>query len=352
MILFRFDVKGFVGMSKKLNIAVFGVGRWGKHYVRLFNQLPETNVVLVCDQQGARLEDIERQHPGVALTTSVGEALKTPGIDAAVVCTIAEAHYEIALAGLEAGWHLLVEKPMTTRTAHAEKLVEVADARNLTLMVGHIFIYNAAVQRVKVYLKENGSNGVYYVYARRTNLGPIRKDVNAVWDLASHDVSIFNYFLEAAPQWVSAVGSKVLNGKQEDVGFVSLGYPDNRVGHIHVSWAEPNKVREVVVVGSERRIVFNDLSPVEPVRIYEKGVVTAAEPDSFGEYKYFMRDGDIVSPKVEPSEPLKNQCAHFVECVLSGRRPISSGVEGLEVVRVMEAIDRSIAQNGAPVAVE
>jgi predicted dehydrogenase len=176
--------------------------------------------------------------------------------------------------------------------------------------------------------------------------------VNALWDLAPHDVSIFNYLLGSAPEWASAVGTKVLQNCREDVGFISLGYADGIVGHVHVSWADPHKVREVVVVGSDRRIVFNDLSALERVRVFEKGVVPVApEASSYGEYHFLMRDGDIISPRVEVSEPLKNQCRHFLECVTEGTRPVTDGREGLQVVRVMEAIDRSVELNGAPVEV-
>jgi predicted dehydrogenase len=194
---------------------------------------------------------------------------------------------------------------------------------------------------------------IYYLYAARTNLGPIRHDVNALWDLAPHDIAIFNYWLGRTPIWVSAVGTRVLHNSGEDVGFVTLGYPDNILGHIHVSWADPYKVREVVVVGSNERILFNDLNPLEPVRVFEKGVaVSDDEPASFGEHHLLMRDGAIISPKIEISEPLKNECRHFVECVTGGQRPLTDGQAGLEVVRVLEAITRSLAHHGEPVELE
>jgi predicted dehydrogenase len=246
----------------------------------------------------------------------------------------------------------LVEKPITTQVAQAEELIALSESKAVTLMVGHTFLYNAGVRKVKSYIEEAKLGRIYYVYARRTNLGPIRKDVNALWDLASHDVSIFNYLLDGVPEWVSAVGIKALRNCREDVGFISLGYPDGIVGHIHVSWADPNKVREVVVVGSERRIVFNDLNTFEKVRVFEKGVSpTPAEASSYGEYHLLMRDGDIVSPKVEASEPLKNQARHFIDCIAQGGCPLTSGRDGLAVVRVMEAVDRSLECRGAPVEV-
>lgn len=339
-------------MVDQRGIAILGCGYWGINYLRVFNELPEARVVAVCDERPDRLQEIGQRFPGVALTTEVEEALQLDGVDAAVVCTPATTHYSVTRRCLEAGKHVLVEKPITTLATDAEALIALADVRDLILMIGHTFLYNPGVRKIKDYIKRGEVGRVYYLYSSRTNLGPIRRDVNALWDLAPHDVSIFNYLLDSVPEWVSAVGAKVLRNGREDVGFISLGYPNGVVGHIHVSWADPNKVREVVVVGSDKRIVFNDLNALEQVRVFEKGVASiAAEASSYGEYQFLMRDGDIISPRIEPSEPLKNQCRHFLECVVQGRRPLTSGWEGWEVVRVMEAIDRSMARNGIPVEV-
>jgi predicted dehydrogenase len=244
----------------------------------------------------------------------------------------------------------LVEKPLTTTAADAESLIALSESKAITLMVGHTFLYNAAIRKVKEYLKQDELGRIYYLYAQRTNLGPIRHDVNAVWDLAPHDISIFNYLLDSTPLWVSAIGARVLHNRRDDVGFISLGYPGGIIGHIHVSWADPNKVREVVVVGSNKRIVFNDVDTLEPVRVFDRGVtLVQPEPTSFGEYHFLLRDGDITSPRIVASEPLKNQVAHFVECVTQHSCPLSDGWAGWEVVRVMEGIDRSIERNGAPI---
>jgi predicted dehydrogenase len=231
-------------------------------------------------------------------------------------------------------------------------LINLAQSRGLILMVGHTFLYNPGVTKVKEYIGRGDLGRVYYLYARRTNLGPIRRDVNALWDLAPHDISIFNYLLDSVPEWASAVGAKVLRNCREDVGFISLGYPNDITAHIHVSWADPNKVREVVVVGSNKRIVFSDINTLEQVRVFEKGIAPVAaesEISSYGEYQLQIRDGDIISPRIEVSEPLKNQCVHFLECVAQGSRPLTDGWAGQAVVRVMEAIDRSIERKGAPV---
>ena len=337
-------------MSHQLGVAILGCGYWGINYVRVFDELPQTRVVAVCDQQTDRLQEVHERFPGVGLTTELKDLLNWNGIEAIILCTPAVTHYDLARACLEAGKHILIEKPITTRSGEAEALVNLAEARRVVLMVGHTFLYNPGIRKVKACIEQEELGRIYYLHARRTNLGPIRRDVNAIWDLAPHDVSIFNYFLNDTPQWVSATGSKVLHNCREDVGFISLGYADGIVGHIHVSWAEPNKVREVVVVGSNRRIVFDDLNNTEKVRIFEKGIVLApSEAPSYGEYHFLVRDGDIISPRVEVSEPLKNQCSHFVECVIQGLQPLTNGKVGLEVVRVMEAIDQSVNLRGTPV---
>lgn len=341
-------------MAEQLGIAVLGCGYWGVNYVRVLNELPETRVVVVCDQRPDRCEELTKRFPDVHLTTQLDAALHHPGVDAVVVCTNAATHYDVTERALMAGKHVLVEKPLTTVSADAEKLIALASSMSRVLMVGHTFVYNQGIRKVKEYI--NGEEDqVYYLYATRTNLGPIRRDCSALWDLAAHDVAIFNFLLDRTPRWVSAVGAKVLHNCREDVGFITLGYQGRRddiVGHIHVSWADPHKTREVVVVGSDRRIVFNDLNGLEQVRVFEKGVKPIMpEPVSYGEYQLQIRDGDILSPRIEVSEPLKNQCRHFVDCVVNGATPLTDGRAGEAVVRVLEAVDASLKLKGAPVEV-
>jgi predicted dehydrogenase len=339
-------------IASPLGIAVIGCGYWGMNYVRIFSELAETRVIAVCDQSPERLREVSRRFPGSYLTTHVEDAAAHPGVSAAVVCTEATTHYSVSRCLLSAGIHVLVEKPLTYKSSDAQELIDLAESNSAILMVGHTFVFNAGIRKVKEYVQK-GDGRVYYLYARRTNLGPIRHDVNALWDLAPHDIAIFNYLLDRTPQWVSAVGGKVLRNCREDVGFISLGYPDNIIAHVHVSWADPNKAREVVVVKSDRRIVFNDLNGLEQVRVFEKGV-SAVEPEplNYGEFRFQIRDGDIISPRIEPAEPLKNQCKHFVESVRLGKRPISGGSEGVAVVRVLEAVNRSLQANGQRVEIQ
>lgn len=339
-------------VANPLRIAIVGCGYWGMNYVRIFNELMESRLVAVCDGRPDRLREVGWRFPGVQLSSQVDEVASNPDVDAVVVCTEATTHYDVTRRILESGKHVLVEKPLTTKAAEAQALIALAESKSATLMVGHTFVFNAGVQKIKEYV-QMGQGRVYYLYARRTNLGPIRHDVNALWDLAPHDVAIFNYLLDSTPDWVSAVGGKVLRNCRHDVGFISLGYPGNIIGHIHVSWADPDKAREVVIVRSDRRIVFNDLNGLEQVRVFEKGVSNLEEePLNYGESRFEIRDGDIISPRIKPTEPLKNQCRHFLECVRLGQRPVSSGIEGRDVVRVLEAVNRSIECKGQQVEVE
>lgn len=335
-----------------VGVGIVGCGYWGINYVRLLNELPEARVLTVCDQRQERLDEISRRAPGVRLTTSLDVLLDDDRIDAIIVCTEASTHFKIASQCLRAGKHVLIEKPITTLVADAVELGRLAEDRSLTLMVGHTFIYNSGIAAIESYLEER-QDRIYYLHASRTNLGPIRRDVNAVWDLATHDIAIFNHLLKSTPQWVSAVGGRVLGNSRIDVGFISLGYENGVLGHIHVSWADPNKCREVVVVCSESRLVFDDLSRAEPVRIYEKGVrAVTDEPESFGEYQLKIRQGAIVSPPIEASEPLKNQCRHFFECLHLGIRPRTSVDEGIGVLAALDAIEQSMQLQGTKVKVE
>lgn len=333
-------------------VAVVGCGYWGVNYVRILNELPQARLVAVCDPRRDRLEEVGQRFPAGLLTQDLEEALRRSDVEAVVIATGATTHHDLTTRCLQAGKHVLVEKPLATDSGQAHELVELAARRGRTLMVGHTFLYNPAVRQLRSYLDEGFLGRVYYLYARRTNLGPIRHDVNALWDLAPHDISIFNYLLGHQPDWVSATGAGVLNNRREDVGFVTLGYGGGIIGNIHVSWVDPNKVRDLVVVGSERRVAFDDVSVTERLRVFEKGVAPDDRAADAGGYPFEIRDGDIISPRIEMSEPLKNQVRHFLECVATGARPDTPGADGLAVVRVMEAVARSMEQNGAPVAVE
>jgi predicted dehydrogenase len=342
--------------SPALGVAVIGCGYWGVNYLRVLNYLPSVRLVAACDQRVDRLNEIQALHPTTRVTTEVESVLEDSAVEAVLLCTAATTHYELGLRCLEADKHLLVEKPLTTQATAATHLIEVAEVRRRKLMVGHTFIYNPAVVMVKEVVSDPASGPVYYLYARRTNLGPIRADVNALWDLAPHDVSIFNFLLDDEPDWVSASASRPLQTSRHDLGFVTLSYSNEVLAHIHVSWADPNKTREVVAVCENQRVVFNDLDPLERVRIFEKGVrrrqPDPPAPDAAAEPAFDLREGRILSPPLTVVEPLRRQCEHFVDCIQTDARPLTDGHAGLSVVRVMEAVDRSVDLCGAPVPVE
>ena len=339
-------------MADPIGIGIIGCGNWGMNYVRVFGELPQATVVAVSDLRADRLKLVKQRFPTVRTCLGYEELLGDSEIESVVISTPATSHYAIAKECLLNRKHVLVEKPMTTNIEQAEELVALAEEMDVVLMVGHTFLYNAGIRKMKTCIDDDDFGEVYYLHATRTNLGPIRKDVNALWDLASHDVSILNYLLDCKPTWVSAVGAKVLRNSREDVGFITLGYPDDIVGNIRVSWADPNKVREVIVVGSNRRICFDDLNTMERIRIFEKGVISErAETGGFGEFRFLVRDGDIISPRIEASEPLKNEAAHFLDCIRTGTEPLTGGRNGLDVVEVMVAIQDSVARNGAPMQV-
>ena len=339
-------------MSHPVRIALIGFGYWGPNYARVLSELPGADLVLVCDRSADRLGLVANRHRAVPTCSRVDDVFARDDVDAVVIATPASTHAALVRQALEHGRHVLVEKPMALDVAACEALCQLSAAANRVLMVGYTFLYNAGVRKMKECMGPEPFGQMYYLHATRTNLGPIRQDVNAVWDLAPHDVAIFNYLLDDQPTWASAIGTRVLRTDRDDIAFATLGYQNDVVGNIHVSWADPNKVREVVAVGSRRRIVFNDLNDVERVRVFERGVsVSETIADSYGEFKLLVRDGDIISPKVEPSEPLKNQCADFVNAVRSGTAPIASCRFGLGVIRTLAAIDRSMRSRGAAIEV-
>src|SRR5579863_1805238 len=340
-------------MSSKLRVALIGYGYWGPNYARVFEESADSAITVICDTQPERLERAASRFPHIEMSSDYAEVLRRGDIDAVVVSTPATTHHAVARMALESGRHVLVEKPLVTEIDHCEQLRQLSEKKGLTLMVAHTFLYNAGIQKLHDCVRSPAFGRVYYLHSTRTNLGPIRQDVNAIWDLAPHDISIFNYLLDEVPQWASAIGSRALGNSREDVGFITLGYSHNVIGNIHVSWADPNKVRRVVAVGSFQRAVFDDLNDLERIRIYEKGVsVGEMDANSFGEFKLLVRDGDIISPKIQFSEPLKNQVTEFLAAIRENRKPMSDAETGAHVVQTLKAIEASMRERGRAVEVE
>ena len=339
-----------------VRVGQVGLGYWGPNLLRNMTALPDAQVVAVADLDRRRLAE----EAGRSLWTTVDyrELLDSPAIDAVVISTPAALHARMAGEALEAGKHVLVEKPLAMTVEEGARLVELADRRGLVLMVGHTFLYNAAVRRLKTYLQDGDLGEVFYIYAQRLNLGRVRHDVNALWNFAPHDVSIILYLLEQEPVEVSARGFAYLQPDIQDVVFMTLVFPGNISAHVHISWLDPHKVRKMTIVGSRKMALYDDVSTDARIVLYDRGVdrvPTADSPrdfTSFAEFQLRLRSGDVTIPALEFPEPLQLECQHFVDCIRHGRPPLTDGRHGLDVVRVLAAAQQSISDCGRAVPIE
>ena len=331
-----------------IRVAVVGAGEWGPNLIRNFDDHQQSEVAWVIDGDPLRREQVAARYPRALLDADPRRAFDDPAVDAVVIATPTVTHFSFAKAALEAGKHVLVEKPATTDYAHALELCQLAERNGRVLMVGHVFLYNSSIRYVKEHLESLGR--VYYIAMVRTNLGPIRADVNAAWDLAAHDVSIANYWLEAEPLAASAIGGSWINRGIEDSVFATLRYADGVLVNLHASWLNPRKARDITVVGDRRMLTFDDMNLGEPIRIYDKHVDEGRNAsqfiDTFDSFRSGIREGDVTIPKIQSGEPLRRECEHFIDCVIHGKRPLTDGAEAARVVRVLEAIARSVANAG------
>jgi len=330
-----------------VQIACVGAGYWGKNLVRVFRDLPEVNLRRVCDADPAIRSAIENQYPELETCASYETLLADDDLDALVLAVPAAHHYPLARQALERGKHVYVEKPMTLNAEHAEHLVALAEQHQRILMVGHLLEYHPAVQLLRSLVQTGDLGEIYYLYSQRVNLGIVRRDENALWSLAPHDISVILHLLDQEPTAVSARGASYLQPELEDVVFANLHFADGKMAQLQVSWLDPHKIRRLTVVGSRKMAVFDDVESAEKVRIYDKSA-ERQQYDSYGD-SITLRFGDVVIPQLEMAEPLKLECQHFAECVLSGRTPLSDGRDGLRVVQVLEAAQASLGQNGIPV---
>jgi len=331
------------------NIAIAGVGAWGKNLLRNFHGLAGDRLVLACDEDAKRLEYIDRSYPGLSTTSDYNDIIKRDDIEAVVLATPPASHFEMAMAAVKADKDVFVEKPLVLSVAEGEQLVEEADKRDRVLMVGHIMVYHPATLFLKEQIDAGELGRVYYLYASRVNLGKVRDIENALWSFAPHDVSIILYLLQKDPIRVTSTGSAYLRPGIEDVVFTVLHFDDGTMAHIHVSWLDPRKDRKLVVVGSKKMAEFDDSQAAEKIRLYDKGVDTRQDYETYGEY-LAIRTGDIVIPQVKTSEPLAEECRHFLNCIETRERPRSDGREGLRVLRVLDAAQRSLTDGGTPVS--
>ena len=330
---------------QNLKVGIIGFGYWGPNLTRNFYDLPVSELVAIADMKEDRLERARSLYPNIVLSKDYKELFNLE-LDAVVISTPPATHYGIAKDCLEHGLHVLVEKPMTLNSQHAQVLIDLAHSKDLILMVGHTFEYNSAVLALKKYIESGELGDIYYIDAARLNLGLFQRDSNVLWDLAPHDISILLYLMGEKPLAVSAQGMPCIFENIYDVAYLNLVFPNRVSAFIHVSWLDPCKVRRVTVVGSKKMIVYNDIENDQKLKIYDKGVVDPVYTDGFGEFHCNYRTGDIVIPSIRTIEPLRQECQHFLNCIVTHTEPCSCGEDGLKVVKIIEAAQHSI-RNGS-----
>jgi predicted dehydrogenase len=327
-----------------IRVGVIGYGYWGPNIVRNFTGLEKCELAAVCDKNPNALKRVARAYPGVHATTDFSEVLRSPDIDAVAVVTPVWTHFELAKAALENGKHVFVEKPFTSTSHQAEELIELAERRNLRIMVDHTFLFNGAVRKIRELVDRGALGPLYYFDSTRVNLGLFQHDVSVIWDLAPHDLSIMDHVLQQKPEAVVATGGKHFNDLA-DMAFITVYFPNNLVAHINVNWLSPVKVRTTLIGGKDKMLVWNDLEPDEKIRVYDKGVDVS---NGQGLYDLLVsyRSGDIWSPKVDATEALKTELGYFIECIQNDQSPINDGAAGLRVVQLLEAAEESLKERG------
>lgn len=337
-----------------VNVGIIGCGRWGPNHLRIFSQLSGSRVVMCADPDQRRLDNIMPLFPDVQMVTDSKDIIANKEIDAVCVVSPTNTHFFLAKNALENNKHVLCEKPLTLRQEESMELKELASRKERILMVGHVFLFNAGIVWLKNYIQSGELGKIYYAYSARTNLGPFRYDVNALWDLASHDISIFNYLFKNSPVNVSATGQRCLGNSPEDIGFATLEYPGNVLANIHVSWLDPRKVRQITIVGDKKMVVWDDMDNEGPIRVYDKHVEkTDTFYETYGEFQLLSKEGSITIPKIGFSEPLKAQGKYFIDCIENKSNPgLSDAQKGYDVVKTLCAIDESIAKKGLCVEIK
>ncbi|MEI6127423.1 MAG: Gfo/Idh/MocA family oxidoreductase [Pseudomonadota bacterium] len=333
-------------------VGVLGVGRWGPNILRNFASMEGVAVKKVCDIDAKRLAPIKKRFPEIHTTTNPLDILEDTGIECAVICTPVGLHYALAEKALSNGQHVFAEKPLAASSGECEQLITAAEKKGRILFVGHTFKYNAGIIAAKAYIDSGELGDIYVIDATRTNLGPVRYDTNALWDLASHDISIFSYWLGEDPKAVSARGGCYLNKKIEDVVFATFEYGSGIMAHVHASWLNPRKIREITVVGEKKMLVWNDMKLSEPIRIYNRGFDREDDyQDTFDSFRLSIREGEVLIPGLKLNEPLMAECEHFIECVRSGKKPLTDGYDGLSVVKALEAATLSMKEQSRSIAI-
>jgi predicted dehydrogenase len=329
----------------KVRFGIIGYGYWGPQLARNLDRLPTGELAYIADLSSERRQMAQLECPNTRVISDMHEVLESD-VDAIVIATPIRTHYKIARLALERNKHVFVEKPLTANSAEGMELLAEAERRDRVLMVGHTFMYNPAVEELRRLVQGGELGHVYYIDSIRVNLGLFQPDINVMWDLAPHDLSILEYVLGMSPQRVSAHGGAYVRGAVHDVIYLTLEYPDGLLAHVHVSWLNPSKVRRFTVVGDRRMAVYDDVEATEKVRIFNRGVDAPERTSTFGEFQLSYRYGDVVSPYIRWSEPLAVECRHFAEAIMEGSAPRSDAHHAVRIVRIMEAADESLAADG------
>jgi predicted dehydrogenase len=332
-----------------IRIAVIGYGYWGPNLVRNFTETGQVQVVAVADLDPRRLSLLKSRYPAIEVTADVEALLHRADIDAVAIATPVSTHYELGMQALRAGKHVFLEKPLSETADQAERLIAEAQARNLVLHVDHTFIYTGAVRKMRELVTAGELGDIYYYDSVRVNLGLFQHDVDVIWDLAVHDLSIMDYLFQATPTEVSATGVNHVDGRPADIAYLTLLFNSNTIAHLHLNWLAPVKVRRTLIGGSRKMIVYDDLEPSEKIKVYDKGISTGHREDDNYRQLIGYRSGDMWAPQLDPTEALRVEAEHFCLCVMDGVRSLSDGESGLRIVRILEAASRSLTERGRPV---
>jgi len=335
-----------------IKVGVIGYGYWGPNLVRNFMEAPGSTVVTVCDLRIERLGTLKARYPTIKTVDNCCELLADPTIDAIVVATPVSSHFELGMAALKANKHVLIEKPLAANSEQAIQLIEEAQARKRVLMVDHTFVYTGAVRKIRELITQNALGEIYYYDAVRINLGLFQHDVNVIWDLAIHDLSIMDYVLPTKATAVSATGISHIPGQPENVAYITLFFANPQIAHVHVNWLTPVKVRHTLIGGSEKMILYDDLEPSEKVKIYDKGVTLSQSPEAVYEMLVSYRSVDMWAPRLDATEALQTEAQHFIDCIENNKQPETDGQAGLRLVKIVEAAEKSLLARGQLVEIE
>lgn len=334
-----------------ITLGQIGAGAWGRNLLRNFSNLSECRLKICCDQDTGVLANIKNQYNDkIKVTSSFGELLKDPQIDAIVIATPPETHADCSIKALKCGKHVFVEKPLALNINDAEEMIKAAEKNKRLLMIGHLLLYHPAVRKLKEYIDNGHLGDLHYLYSTRVNLGRIREVENALWSLTAHDISVVLYLLNQEPVKIVATGNAYLRKKVEDVVFLTLRFKNNVIAHIHASWLDPHKIRKFTVVGSKKMAVFDDMQAAEKIRIYNKGYEWQKNAGTYDTF-LTLREGDINIPRVDMVEPLKLECKHFINCIVNKKQPFTDGKNGLSVLRILRAAQESLESHGKPIKV-